>query len=104
MGKRKYKSLKHNSSELDEFYTRERLFLIQNMDRDIRDRDTFYIIKIITKGVVIFFTICFGFITIFNYINNIPIPTEIKIAMPLSAGFIRDLPNTLLSIFKKSPY
>ncbi len=103
MSKIKYKSLKQNSPDLDEFYTRERLFHIQNMDRDIRERDTYFIIKIISKGIAIFFTICFGFIAIFNYVNNIPIPTEIKIGVPLSAGFISDIPNTLLSIFKKSP-
>lgn len=104
MAKKKNKPQEKRSIfESNDFKIRKALFQIQNMDRDIRDRDTNYILKVISKGIAIIFTISFGIVAIHNYLQNIPISNEIKIGIPLSASFTSDFPNTIINLFKKTP-
>lgn len=73
------------------------------MNLDIPEIHTKYWNKYITMGITIVFTISFGFISILNYINNIPIPIEIKIGISLASSLIGDFPNNINNFLKKTP-
>ena len=103
MTKKEKRTKPAKSNKLRDFQNYKYSYETKLMRFDIREINTKYWYKYISKGIAIFFTICFGFIAILNYIYNIPIPSEIKIGIPISTGFISDIPSIIISLFRKSP-
>lgn len=103
MAKKKNKTQKQNIVISSKLNQRKEVYQIQNMDRDIREIDTRFWTKYISKWIAIAFTVCFGVIAIVEYYHNTPFSSIIKIGIPISAIFIDDLPKQIISLLKRSP-
>lgn len=100
----KHKKPKNTDSEEIRKFQKYKLHYEMNlMDLDVREIQTKYWFKFISKGIAIVFTVVFGFIAILNYANNIPIPTEMKFGIPVLASIVRDVPEYLIKFLRKPP-
>jgi hypothetical protein len=101
MAKKKPKNT--DSMVLRKFQKHKQSYEMNLMDLDLREIHTKFWFKYISKGIAILITAGFSFIAFLNYVKNIPIPTEIKIAIPFSASFITDVGDYLIKFLRKPP-
>lgn len=90
------------SKEQLEFEKYKLSYDMKVMDRSIRDIDSKYWIKIVSKIVGLGFTIGFGLIALIKCSKGLPFSNEIFFGIPTSSLCIID-GNTILNLFKRTP-
>lgn len=99
MAKKEKETIPALSNKLSEFEIHEILYNMQSMDLDIDKKKT----KLRFRKFVYIFIAVSSCFSLWNYINNVPIPSGLAFSIPTSAFLTIEIPKNILAIFKKPP-